>query len=127
VTLLLTVIIIGAIIVAAGISAAFIGQTEIIVTGDADRANVARNAAQACGEEALFRLKTQAGYSGGTIDIFGLTCAVSMTGAGANRTITATASSDVVSKTVRIETSLKQNSSLKAKTWFVDSWSEVDP
>lgn len=126
-TLLLTVIIIGAIIVAAGISAAFLGQTEMIIAGGADRAFLARSYAQSCAEEALYRLKSDELYTGGAITSGVDGCSVSVTGTGTTRTVTATATSGDISKTVSVDAVLVQNASLKAKAWTVDSWTVVDP
>ena len=125
---LMTVIIIGAMILSVGISAALIGQTEIVLSGQTDRGYAARSLASACVEEALHRLKLNDAYAGGTVPVGATdTCTVVVSGTGSSRTITATASSDIFTKSVVVAASLKQNAAGNAKAWHVDSWAEADP
>lgn len=127
VTVLITVIIIGALIVTLGISAAFLGQSELIMTSNTDRANVARGLAASCVEEAMHRLKLNPAYTGGTIPIVSAQCTVTITGAGSGRTVTASATSGEITKTVSVIASLQQNTGLTASGWTIDAWQEVDP
>jgi hypothetical protein len=125
---LLTIIIISAMILAVGVSAALIGQTEIALSGQSDREYAARSLASMCVEEALHRLKLNPAYVGGTLPIgTSDSCTVAVTGSGNNRTITATASSDVFTKSIVVATSIKQNGQGNAKAWHVDSYTEGDP
>lgn len=125
--LLITVIIIGAMIVTLGISAAFLGQSELIMTSNTDRANVARILATSCVEEAMHRLKLDSGYTGGTILISSEQCTLTIVGAGSSRTVTASATSGEITKTVSVTATLQQNAALNASGWTVDAWQEVDP
>lgn len=121
------VIIIGALILAIGISASFSGQTETIISGQLDREELARALTQTCADEALHRLKLDSTYTGGTIPIDSDTCTATVAGSGSSRTITVSATSDVFTKTATISASLKQNVAANASAWHVDSWAEGDP
>lgn len=124
---LTTVIIIGAIILAVGVSAALVGQTEITLAGQSDREYLARGLASACIDEAMLRLKRNSGYTGGSVPIGSDTCVAAVTGSGSSRTITATATSDVFTKAVTVAASLKSNVAGNASAWHIDSWTEGDP
>jgi hypothetical protein len=124
---MITVVVIGAMILSVGISAALIGQTEIILSGHTDREYAARSLATACVEEALHRLKLNAGYAGGTVPVGAESCSVTVTGSGAGRTITATASSAEFTKSISVTASLRQNSAGNARAWHIDAWAGIDP
>lgn len=122
-----TVIVIGAFILIVGLSMAYQGQTEIILTGYDDRAAVALSLASTCVDEALNRLQTDASYAGGTVPIDADSCTSVVSGSGTTRTIVATASSDVNTKTISVSASLRQNAAGDASAWHIDSWTEQDP
>lgn len=125
---LITVIILGALILAVGLSASFTGQTETILAGALDREQLARMFAQTCADEALYRLKLDSTYTGGTVPVGASdTCTVSVSGSGSSRTITLAATSDIFTKTIVIAASLKQNAAANASAWHIDSWTEGDP
>jgi len=124
---LITVIVLSALLLLIGLSASYIGQTEIIIAGQMDRGQHARTLAATCMEEALHRLKLDDTYSGGAIDIDSDSCTVTVTGAGASRTITSTASSGDFTKNVEVSASLRQNADTDASAWNIDSWAELDP
>lgn len=118
---------IGAMVLAIGVSAAFIGQTEVILAGHVDQEHFARNVAAACAEEALHRLKLNSGYVGGTVPVGSQSCTATVTGSGSTRTVSAAASSAEFVKTIVIGASLRQNAALNASAWHIDSWTEADP
>lgn len=124
---LLTVIVIGVTMLAVGITASFIGQTQLTVTGYADRGHLARTLAVTCLEEAAFRLKLNAAYVGGTVPIDAETCTVTVSGAGSTRTVTATATVDGHVKTIVATATLRQNAALSARAWSLSAWTEQDP
>lgn len=125
---LITVIILGALILAVGLSASFTGQTETILSGQLDREQLARILAQTCVDEAMHRLKLDSTYTGGTVLVGASdTCTVSVSGSGSSRTITLAATSDIFTKTIVIGASLKQNAAANASAWHIDSWTESDP
>lgn len=124
---LMTVIIIGALVLAVGISVSFIGQTEVIITGDTDREQSLRSLVFTCIEEATFRLKSDPAYVGGTVPIGLDSCAVTVSGSGSTRTVLATATIDPYTKSATASVLLKQNVAGNARGWAVDSWLESDP
>lgn len=124
---LTTVIIMSALLLLIGLSASRIGQTEIIIAGQMDRGQHARTLAITCMEEAMHRLKLDQSYSGGTVDIDGNPCSVSLSGSGDSRTIEVSASSGDHSKNIRVQSSRRHNNDDDAEAWNIDSWQELDP
>jgi len=124
---LLAVVIIAAIILAAGISAAFVAQTQIIISGHVEREQLVREALSACAEEALYRLKLDTGYAGGSLNFGNQTCTAAVAGSGLTRVVTVTAADGQYSQTVAIDALLKQNGSGKAKGWSITNWAESVP
>ena len=124
---LVVIILIGALILAIGVAAAFIGQTQLIIAGQTDRAQSARQTVAACVEEALYRLKLDASYAGGTVPVGSLTCTVAVSGSGSSRTIVASAANGDITQAVTVTAALKQNVAASAKAWSVDSWVEANP
>lgn len=124
---LLTVIVIGAMMLAVGITASFIGQTQLTVTGYVDRGHLARTLAVTCFEEAAFRLKLNAAYVGGTVPIDTETCTVTVSGSGSTRTVTASATVDGHVKTIVATATLLQNAAQNARAWSLSAWAEQDP
>lgn len=125
---LLTVILIGVMVVSAGVAAILAGQTNVITSGQSDHRNRALMFASACVEEALLRLKRNESYTGGTVPV-GLndTCTVTVSGSGTTRTITATAVSSIYTQTVVVSALRRQNGAGNAFAWSVDAWSIEDP
>jgi len=127
VVLLITVIIVGALVLAIGVSAVFMGQTEVIKAGYADRSRQVSLLASACVDEALQRLKLDVSYTGGTVPVNSESCTVTVTGTGTTRTITAVGAAGGHTKTLLVGATLRQNSAGSAKVWSVDSWTESGP
>lgn len=124
---LLTMIFIGALVMSIGITAAFIGQTDVIVGGEIDNRNRAILLASACLDEAAFRLKLDSAYVGGTVPLGDDACTVSVAGSGTTRTLTASASSGVFTREVMATAALRQNAAANAHAWALGPWVEVDP
>lgn len=124
---LMTVIILGAILLVVGISAAFIGQTDVILSGQSDRGHYAGVLATTCAEEAMHRLKLDPAYTGGTVPVGPYACTVTVSGSGFARTVTSAATYGGHTKTVSVSASLRQNASVNARAWNIDGWQEVDP
>lgn len=124
---LLTMIFIGALVVSIGISAAFIGQTDVIVGGEIDNRNRAILLASACLDEAAFRLKLDSAYTGGTVPLGDDICTVAVAGSGTTRTLTASASSGAFTREVAATATLRQNPAAEAHAWALGPWVEVDP
>ncbi len=124
---LASVIVAGAILLVVGISIAYIGQTEVILAGDADWSQSARYASGTCLEESLLRLKRDSAYTGGTLTLAGYTCSVAVSGSGSSRTITANATTDIYVKAISVTVSRRSNSANSASGWHIDTYQELSP
>lgn len=125
---LITVIMVSAIILITGISAAYIGQTEVILNGNYDRGEYARSLVETCGDEALHRLKLNSSYTGGTVSVGASdTCTIAVSGSGTSRTLTLSATSDVYTAAATVAASQKTNTAGNAQGWHIDSWTEINP
>ncbi|MEY4723406.1 MAG: hypothetical protein RLZZ324_919 [Candidatus Parcubacteria bacterium] len=127
---ILTVVLIGALILAIGISSSLIGRTEIVQSGDFDREQATREVVASCVDEALHRLKLNSGYVGGTVPIGSNSCTVAVSGSGSTRTITANATIVIVNsytKRVTVTASKRSNVANSASGWGIDTWTEGDP
>jgi len=124
---LMTVILLGAMLLIVGISAAFIGQTDVIIAGQIDRGHYVRSLAGTCVEEAMHRLKLDPAYIGGTIPIGPGNCTVTVSGSGTTRTVVGAATYDGFTKTIGVSASRRGNIAGNAHAWNIDSWQEVDP
>ncbi len=124
---LLTVVVLGALILTLGLSAAIIGQTQIFISGSADRGQAARAQAEACLDEALQRLKLNASFTAAVLPFGADSCAVTVSGSGAFRTVHATSSSGGYSKGLTAVVSLRQSPGLTARAWHLDRLQEDNP
>lgn len=124
---LVVIILIGVLIMVIGLTAAFIGQTQMIIAGQISRAQTARQAVAACVDEALYRLKFNPLYTGGAVTVDPLICTVTVSGSSGLRTITATAVNGDVSQAVMVTAVLRQNLPGNARAWSIDSWVEANP
>lgn len=124
---LLTVIVIGALVVAIGLAASTLGQSQLLLAGHADREDIIRSLAIVCLEESTYRLKLNSAYTGGTVPFGSDTCTLTVSGSGSTRTVVASASRDNYTKTLTATATLKQNAALSAKAWAITVWSENDP
>jgi hypothetical protein len=126
---LLAVIMIGAMMLAGGITIAFIGQSQVILAGDVDGEHVTRMLATSCVEEAAHRLKLNASYVGGVIPLGSIanSCTAVVTGSGTTRTLTATTTYGDYTKTIVATLTKKSNVAASASGWSVTAWSEGDP
>jgi len=75
---LLSLLIIGAITLAAALSASFISRTEIGKGFRQSQVVTAQGAADSCMEEALYRLKSDSAYEGGNVNIGDGTCTITI-------------------------------------------------
>ncbi len=123
---LLTVILIGAMVVTIGVTAAFVGQTQVIVGGQMDARTRVLLLASTCLDEAAYRLKRDAAYVGGSVPVGNDSCTVVVAGSGATRTLTATASSGDFTRAVEVTATRRQNAAANATGWSLGAWTEVD-
>jgi len=123
---LLTVIVLGALVLATGISIAFIGQTQLVLSGHMDYEHATRVVASACMDEASYRLGLNSAYTGGTVPVGADSCVIAVSGSGATRTVTVTATVGSYVKRVTATATLKQNAAVSASGWSVTAWAEGD-
>src|SRR3989344_9199329 len=107
--LLMSVIVIGTSLLIIGLAAASMGQTEVFLAQDADWEQRVRYTTVACGEEALYRLKKDPTYTGGTVSVEGNDCTLTVTGGGSSRTIDATTTISGYTKSIRLGASRRAN------------------
>ena len=124
VTLLLTMILIGALVLALGLSAAYFSQTQIIITGHIDYAQSLRQASFACVDEAFVRLKSDPNFTGDTLELGMDTCTSVVSGSGLSRTITVDATEGDYALKIVATATLRENASLNATGWEVTNWLE---
>lgn len=124
---LITVIIIGIVILMLGLTSAEMARTDIILSGYAGRGRAALALATSCAEEALFRVKLDGSYAGGSIPFAEGTCTSTVTGSGSSRTIVADGAFSGHARSIQMDVSLQQDASGQAHAWRVDSWTELDP
>lgn len=121
---LITVIVISAIILSVGLTISLLGVNELLFGFIADQSHQALQMADACTEEAYFRLKKNSSYTGGTLSLGGGSCTATVTGSGTTRTITVSAT--VGNFTRRITTNVTLTSNAAGNTEGIDltHWEE---
>lgn len=124
---LVTVVIMGAMLLSLGLAIASLAQTELIIASSVAHEREAFSLATTCIEEAAHRLKLNASYAGGTVPLGTQSCTVSVSGSGSTRTVIASSTSDIYTKSVTVTLTLKQNAALNARAWEVTAWAEADP
>lgn len=127
VALLMTMIMIGALVLAIGLSVAFLTQTQVVISGHIDYAQSMREAAFACVEEAFHRLKSDPGYAGGSLTLGTAECSSEVSGTGLSRTLIVNANEADYAFKVTAEATLRENSAGNATGWEVTLWRETNP
>ncbi len=124
---ILSVLIITAILIAIGISIAALGQNEIVLSGLIDNGEKAFSIADACSEEGLARLKSDAAFTGTTFPLDNGTCTVVVTNLGGNvRLITGTGAFRDAVRSVVANVTITFNGAGNAKKTVINSWNEAD-
>ena len=124
---LITVLLIGAFVMSLGIATASIGQTGMLIESQLDMRNVLMQTIASCLDEATYRLKLNAAYTGGSVPIDVNTCTLTVSGSGTTRALSATATADIYTKTVTATATQKQNTAANAVGWSLGAWTEADP
>ena len=78
--------------------------------------------ADSCAEEAYYRLKLDSTYTGGTVDLGGNSCTITVSGGGSTRTITAEAVIGNFTRTITSDVTLESNSGGEASTIDLTQW-----
>ncbi len=119
-----TVLIVATITLTVAVTAALLGINEMILGFIASESQESLQLADGCAEEASYRYKRDATYAGGTIPFVGGTCTVSVSGAGATRTITSTVILGDYTRSVQTSVTRGTNISGNAVGVDVTSWSD---
>jgi hypothetical protein len=124
---LITVIMLGALVLTLGLAASYSSQTQIIASGDLDYERSLYGLVSACVDEAVFRLKFDPAYTGGTVPLGSESCAVTVSGSGNLRSIYASAAVSGYTKAVTVSVSTQTNSVGSSRRWTIGSWQETAP
>jgi len=119
---LTSIIVISAITLAIAVSISLLGVGEARNSLDFKKGQGTLKIAEGCVDEALYRLKLDGGYSGGSLNVGDGTCNISVSGTGADRTVNVLAQlSNGSSYSKRIQITVK-----RAGTAInITSWSET--
>ena len=119
-----TVLIVAAITLTIAITIALLGTNELLLGFESDQSQEVLQYADGCAEEGYYRLKRNSAYTGGTIPYTAVNCTISVSGAGANRTITASVTSNDFTRTVDSDVVLQSNTSGDADGVDLTDWDE---
>jgi len=118
IAVLVSVILIAAVILVISLSLGFAAVTENEMTLYQTQANKLFVNTDACAEEALARINRDHSYTGETLTIDDADCTISISGNGANRSITISAVKDNFSRNLQINVKI-------VPSFEITSWSEV--
>ncbi len=104
-----TVLIISALTLSIAVTIALLGTNEVIRGFESGASQIVLQKADGCLEEAQYRLKLDASYSGGTIPYADGTCTITIAGAGSSRTITSTITIGKYTRTIGADITLTSN------------------
>lgn len=88
---MITIVVVGVAALIMAYSASFLGLGELDMGYTAQKGTQSFVLADGCIEEALYRLKLDNTYTGDTLSIDENSCIITVSGAGSNRTVSATA------------------------------------
>lgn len=115
--LIITVVVLGvaALIMALNATLLGIGSLDLGYTSQQHSETV--SLADACVEEALYRLRNNNSFSGATLSLGSGQCILSVTPSGLNRTIHVTATIDTITAVVVVESILGADTSITVTSW----------
>src|SRR3990172_8415141 len=124
---LLSLLIIGAITLAAALSASFISRTEIDKGFRQSQIVTAQGAADSCMEEALYRLKSDSNYEGGNVNIGNGTCVITIVNDDANtKSITVIGIVDKIRRKIEAKVQISPFKILSRTEAVTDAWHQTD-
>lgn len=121
---IVTIVVMSIVALIIAVTVALSGVNEGLIGLDNDRSQELFQALDGCAEEAYFRLKRDASYTGGTIPYSTLNCTVSVSGGGTTRTITSTGTLNDLTRTVTVDVTLENNSGVTSEAVSIDTWGE---
>lgn len=117
--LLLMVVVVGASALLMAIGASRLGMGELEMGYISQKADETLYLADGCADEALLRLRKNAGYSGGALSLESGSCMINVAANGNDRTITVGATSGQFNKKIRV------NATINGTTIIINSWTEI--
>jgi hypothetical protein len=121
---IITVVVISVVTLIIGLTVALSGINETVIGLENDQSHELLQALDGCVEEGYFRLKRDAGYTGGTIPYTSINCTLSISGGGVSRTIVATGIFGDLTRTVTVDVSLENNTGVTSEAVGIDTWEE---
>jgi hypothetical protein len=118
--MMMIIVIISAAALIMAFSATWLGLGELETGYTSQKGNEAWAVAEGCVEETLRRLKIEADYSGGSLNLNNGSCIIEIAGAGSSKTITATSTVDQYNKVVEVQITLTNN------IITINSWQEKE-
>lgn len=118
---LLTIVLIGAATLLMAVSVARLSVGELEMGYLEGKGSSALASADGCAEEALQRLRKNNSYTGGTFSVGGASCIIVVTGSGASRTISSTATVDTFTKKIQMQVAINN------AVLTIVSWNESSP
>jgi hypothetical protein len=119
---LIAVIVISTAAISIALSVALGGITELQTGLFVNNSAVARNYAEACAEEAYFRLKRDESYTGSTLNFSNDSCTVAVSGSGVSRTFTVEGIFDRFTRNLNTNVTLRKNVSLTSEGIDLTLW-----
>lgn len=116
---LLTIVIIGAAVLIMAASASQLGLGELESGYYSQKGEEAFSVADGCAEEAMRRLRMDANYAGGSLNLGAGSCIISVVVAGSSRTV------DVVGTVGEYNKKIEVSLTLNGNVITIDNWSEV--
>ncbi|MBD3311545.1 MAG: hypothetical protein GF349_03545 [Candidatus Magasanikbacteria bacterium] len=113
---LLTIVIVGAAALIMAYSTSVLGLGELEMGYSSQKGDQALLLADGCIEEALNRLRLDAGYTGSNLYLGDGSCIIGVSGVGGSRVIFATGTVDIYTKVIRVEATLS-GSNVDVTTW----------
>ncbi|PIZ55655.1 hypothetical protein COY25_00540 [Candidatus Uhrbacteria bacterium CG_4_10_14_0_2_um_filter_41_7] len=123
---LLVVVVILAMTLSLGLAVAKFSVNELSLNLESDQAHQAIQIGEACVDEAIYRLKDNIGYTGGTITTIGNgVCTVTVTGGGSTRLITVAVTVAGITRNLVVNTALVYNNFGNAINVLITNWEEI--
>ena len=117
---LLTVIIIGAATLIMALSSSLLGLGELSLGYTASKSSVVMAMTDGCLEEALYQIKLNSSYTGGTLVLDEGSCIINIVPTGDNRIVTVTGTIGNYHKKIEV------NLTLSGEQIIINSWKEKD-
>jgi hypothetical protein len=122
-TALISILVVSAIALAIAMSITLLGIGEAKSSDDYKKGQTVLKIAQACGEEALLRVRNDDTYSGGSLNVGDGSCTISVSTVGEDKTIDITANLDAVNN---FQKSVQITAKRAERSINIVSWKEIN-